>query len=880
MCIRDRWLSEEELLCESPAHPPGRAYVTVTANGEEAGDVLQFQFRTIPRVNLLSPQEGPSSGGTVVDVGGENTFFTDRTVCRFGLHNSATIYVHAHSLLCISPRASPGVYPVSIAMDGHHFEESGLRFHYLEDIHVMSLAPSYGWTTGGTNVTLRVDGLQSYAQSVRLMCVFGDHREVAVSVDVKAGSVVCSSPPAAQTSLEGSADDATVATVSVIASSGAVPAPSAQIFYYVVPVTVTAAIPDRGRQGTLVHVLGENYDGSFGLECRFGTHNTPATFVTPQRVDCYAPINGSGQVSVTILSGGKVPAWHTSAYFTFEQPIVLFSINPSSASYGASTTVTVTGQGFQPSSNLKCWFGELEKSATFLNSTHVRCSAPSHGADDVPVSIVQGDSASFNVLRFLYRAEILTPPLVPSEGSLYGGTLVSIKSNVSSTMTDLRCTFTSKETFHASSAAESDGDNVLCETPPSPGLTVGTVWMSLTKGGITVAEGAEFTFVKPPVVRTIHPQTSYIQAGERLFVFGENFALSNELACKFVSTINNTSVTVSARFISREKISCVTPVWQMPAATGFHASIHVTTNGIDFTSAGPQLVFQPAATISTVLPSAGSYTGGTVVTVSGVALPTENLACRFGTSLVAAWVTSRGQAVCISPPSSQGHVGYVPLHLTVDGRVVTSSAAEFTYIAVTGADTVARTAIQKRDATTKAMLVDERVLHEWDALTGLPSGPAINRLEPNNCSTSGTVEILVHGSRFISSPSLTCSFGGVHLEAIFVSDDLVRCMAPKHMPARVFLEVSNDGTEFSASGVAFTFHAEPSVLGIEPDHGPAEGSTPVTVIGNQFWRSSDLSCHFGNTAVPGLFLSSNQIKCWTPPMEGIGTTVQVKVRNL
>lgn len=877
------WLSEEKLLCESPAHPPGPAYVTVTVNGEQVGGVLQFQFRSPPRFNLLSPHKGPSSGGTVVDVSGENIFFTDRTACRFGGLHSATIYVHSHSLLCISPRASPGVYPMSIAMDGDHFEETGLSFHYLEDIHTMSLAPSYGWTTGGTNVTLRVHGIQSYAPIAQLMCVFGINREVAISVDAKAGSVVCSSPPAVQTSSTGFVDDATVTTVSVVASSSAMPTASAQIFYYVVPVTVIAAIPDRGRQGTLVHVFGENYDDNFGLECQFGTHNTPATFVTPQRVDCYAPANGSGQVEVTVLSGGKLPAWHTRAFFTFEQPIVLLSIDPTSGRYGASTTVTVTGQGFQPSSSLKCRFGGLEESATFLNSTHVRCIAPSQGIEDVPVSIVQGDSASFNVLRFLYREEILIPPLVPSEGSLYGGTLVSIKTNISSTMTELQCTFTSREAFHTSSAAEADGANVLCETPPSPGLTVGTVWLSLTKGGITVAEGAEFTFVKPPVVRTIHPRTSYIQNGERLFVLGENFASSNELACKFVSTINNASVTVSARFISRVKISCITPVWQMPAAPGVHVSVHVTTNGIDFTSGGPQLTFRPVTTISTVMPSAGPYIGGTVVTVSGEALPAENLVCRFGTSLVAAWMTSRGQAVCVSPPSPHGHVGSVPLHLTVDGRDVTSTAAAFIYsAAITEADTVAevaRTAIQKRDATTKITLANARVLYEWDALAGLPSGPAINHLEPNGCSISGAVEILVHGSKFISSPSLTCSFGGVHVEAIFVSVDLVRCMAPRHMPAHVFLEVSNDGMEFSASGVAFTFYTEPSVFGIEPNHGPAEGSTPVTVIGNQFMRSSDLSCLFGDTAVPGLFLSSNQIKCWTPPMEGIGTTIRVQVRH-
>lgn len=861
------WLSEEELLCESPPRPPGPAYVTVTANGEQAGGALQFQFRSLPRFNLLSPHEGPSSGGTVVNVGGENIFFTDRTECRFGFHNSATIYVHSHSLLCIAPRASPGIYPVSVAIDGNHFDETGLSFHYVDDINIISLAPSYGWTTGGTNVTLRVDGLHSYAQSVQFLCMFGVDREAAVSVDIKSGSVVCSSPSAAQTSLAGSVDDATVVTVSVVASSGTAPITSTQMFYYVVPVTVTSAIPDRGREGTLVHVFGENFDESFGLECLFGTQSTPATFVTPQRVDCYTPTNGTGQVGVNVLSGGMLPAWHTRALFTFEQPVVLLSLNPESGRYGVSTAVTVTGQGFQPSSDIKCRFGELEEPATFLNSTHVRCLAPSQGAAEVPVSITQEEIASMDVLRFIYRAEVLKPPLVPSEGSLYGGTLLSIQSNISAKMTDLRCTFTSKDAIRTSSAAETDEASVQCRTPPSPGLMVGTVWMSLTQGGITVAEGAEFMFVEPPVVRTIHPGTSYTQGGERLFVFGENFVSSKDLACKFVNTINHESVIVSAQFISRVKISCITPVWRMTASDGFRASVHVTTNGIDFTEGHPQLIFQPETILSTVMPSAGPPTGGTVVTVSGVALPTDNLACRFGTSLVAAWVTSRAQAICISPPALNGHVGSVSLDLTVDGRVLSSRGEAFTYVAATrGADTVATTAVQKGDDTT--------------SVAGFPSWPAISRLEPNSCSAAGIVEILVYGSNFISSPSLTCSFGGVHLEAVFVSVDVVRCTTPRHMPASVFLEVSNDGIAFSASGVAFTFHADPSVLGIEPDHGPTEGSTPVTVIGNHFRRSSALSCQFGDTAVPGRFLSSNQIKCWTPPMEGIGTAVKVKVRYL
>lgn len=870
-------LSAEELLCDSPTRSPGPVYVTVGVDGEQIDGILQVIIRPSTKVNLLSPYQGLASGGTVVELSG-NFFFTGLTVCRFGSNSVPATFVNSSSLVCVSPPSPPGVYPVSIAVDGEHYEDSGSSFHYLEEMQILSLTPTFGWTTGGTNITVRVAGIERYAQDASFLCVFGGHREAAVKVRVQEGTMVCTSPTPAQTSL-GKTVDMLSTTVSVVESSGAMSATAAELFHFVVPVTVTAVVPDHGPPDTPVQVLGEHFDASFGVECLFGNLKARATFVTSQRVDCHAPANQTGQLGVSVLSGGILPAWHARALFTFEQPVILLSLHPERGRHGESTLVTVTGRGFQPSTDFVCRFGELEAPGTFVNSTHSRCLAPPEGRGNVRVSFSARKEDAF--LLFFYETEAPVPRPVPSEGSLYGGTLITIRVDINSTTSHLRCNFASAEGVSTSSAVKTTSDTIQCRTPPSPGLTVGTAWMSLTQEGSVLAEGANFNFVKPPVVRSIHPQISYKKHEERLVISGENFVPSNELGCKFASTLGQTAAFSFAQFISHTKISCVTPHWDTVPATGIRVSVSVTTNGVDYTPGGPTFMFQPAAKMLVVSPSAGVATGGTPVFISGVWLPREQLSCLFGTSTVSAWVMSDSQVVCISPTMPGGYEGQVPLHLTVDGRIVTARGAVFTYVpAQSRTDPILSTAVYRDDDGAARHLMGLYGRREQNVLAGIFSTPSISRFGPPSCSSSGYVDILIHGSNFWGSPTLTCSFGGVYRNATFLSDVAIKCVAPRHVPGEVLLEVSNDGKTFSTSGMTFRFHSDPTILSIDPPHGPMKGSTLVTITGTQFRNSSNVTCRFGDTTVPGIYLSSNQMECWTPPMERMGTAVKVEVSPL
>ncbi|CAM9097538.1 unnamed protein product, partial [Hapterophycus canaliculatus] len=863
-------LSDQDLLCESPPRPPGPAFITVAADGKQIDGSTEIVIRSSAHVSLLSPWQGPASGGTVVDLTGNNFFYSGSTVCRIGSYNVPATFVNSHSLLCATPRSPPGSYPISIAFDGEHFEDSGLNFRYLEEMTVMSLTPSLGWTTGGTNVSVRITGLQSYGQDAAFFCQFGSHLEAAIKVNVTNGSLVCSSPTQRQ-ALQGEFNnDLMKTTVSIVDSSGVALVTSTAKFCFVEPVIVTAVVPDRGPPGTHVHVLGEKFDDSFGLECLFGNVTnvrTRATLVTSERLDCRTTVGRTGPASVRLLIGGALTALHTRASFTFEQPIVLLSLEPESGRHGESTAVKIRGRGFQPSTDLVCWFGELEAFATVVSSTEVRCHTPPQGRGRVRVSLSAWQKHSSEMsLFFSYETEAFVPRLVPAEGSVYGGTLVTIQMDIHSTETDLRCTFTSKDGINASSAVKVEGDSMKCKTPPSPGLSAGYAWMSLTEGGTTVAGGARFSFFNPPVVRSIHPQSIYKQDGARLEISGENFFSSKELACKFSTVLKHGAVSAPAQFISPTKIACITPVWDNVLTAGIQIVVDVTVNGVDFTSGGPAFSFQPAA-ISTVWPSSGSASGGTPVTVFGSSFAREQVSCVFGTSTVSAWVMTPSRAVCISPTATQGFEGRVPFHLAIDGRIATSRAAAFTYVSAQPRTDPIRTNMRGYDRREKG------------AFFGVPLIPSISSLEPSSCSSSGDVNIVVHGSNFESSPTITCSFGGVYSRATFLSSVAVQCVAPRHMPAEVLLEVSNAGTAFSTSGLTFRFHSDLSVFFMEPSQGSIDRSTLARITGSQFRQSSNLTCRFGETAVPGLYLSSNQVECWTPPMESIGAVVEVQVSN-
>lgn len=858
-------ISDTELACESPSCTPGLVYTSVLVDGIQAEGVLQYYVKPSTHVIGLTPNEGPAFRNTAVEVKGDNFFFTGRSACRFGLSDVPATFVNSNVFLCVSPSIGPGLYPVSIALDGENFEDSGLYFRYLDNINVVSLLPTYGWTTGGTRIVLHVTGIQKFKNSNSLFCLFGESREPPLIVDFTSGRVVCTSPSLPQASPE----TETPASVPVSIGTGLYSTSSSEIFTYVVPTTVVAVIPDRGQAGSRVQIIGENFHERFNLQCQFGMHRTPATFVTPRRIDCHAPDDIHGQFNVSVLTGEFLTALYTMAKFELEQPSVLLAIDPVSGGYDETTEVSVSGSGFQPSADLMCRFGQVDMPAVFVNSSFLLCSAPPQKRDRVKVSTsLRGEISSVNSVIFWYNMDSVIFRVFPSQGSLYGGTVVKIVGNLDPTLVGSSCIFTLANSSSTFSPLESNDGIPFCRTPPSPGLVAGAVVVGVFHNGRKIASGPSFQYFNPPTVHSIHPKMSYKRDGEQLVVIGQHFLASRDLACRFTNINTDECAFASALFISASKMSCIIPV-RHPAltTTGTRINVDITTNGVDYTSEGLALFLSPTVTISRVSPESGPINGGTPIAIYGMPIPDEkNLACRFGELVVPAWSISNDRVVCISPMASNRLGGSVMLNIMADSQEITTVGISFKYLPKVSVVSTSWGISSKQHETATV----RKRSHTEQSI------PSVIRCEPTAVS-SGNEEVIVRGLDFVRTSMLTCSFGGVYVNAQFMSDEVIKCVAPQHAPDIISLQVSNDGITFSKSRVSFRFQLDPMIISIEPTHGLAQSQQLVTILGNNFYNSSSIACRFGATPVPGFYVSSSKILCRAPPFEETGTGVQVQV---
>jgi hypothetical protein len=52
--------------------------------------------------------------------------------------------------------------------------------------------------------------------------------------------------------------------------------------------------------------------------------------------------------------------------------------------------------------------------------------------------------------------------------------------------------------------------------------------------------------------------------------------------------------------------------------------------------------------------------------------------------------------------------------------------------------------------------------------------------------------------------------------------------------------------------------------------GPVSGGTKVTAIGSNFRDTKNITCKFNETVVPGVFKSTSEIECYSPPNDKPG----------
>ncbi|MFD7229381.1 IPT/TIG domain-containing protein [Streptomyces sp. NPDC059881] len=328
-----------------------------------------------PALTGLSPNQGPTAGGTTVTLTGTN--LGDVTTVRFGTTAAAFTIVSATQITATAPPGSAGNVQVTATSPGG--TSGGLAYYYVALPTLTAVSPGQGPVAGGTAVTLTGTNLADVT-TVR----FGT--TTAASTVVSATQINAVAPPVPG----GSPGPAQVTATSPGGTSGGL------AYYYVALPTLTAVSPGQGPTagGTAVTLTGTNLLNATTV--RFGATSAAFSVVSATQITATAPPGSTGFAQVTVITPGGTGG---GAAFQYVALPTLTSLSPNQGPPTGGTTVTLTGTNLGDVTAVR--FGTTAAAFTIVSATQITATAPTGSAGAVQVTATSpgGTSAGLTYTR-------------------------------------------------------------------------------------------------------------------------------------------------------------------------------------------------------------------------------------------------------------------------------------------------------------------------------------------------------------------------------------------------------------------------------------------------------------------------------------------------
>ena len=318
--------------------------------------------------------------------------------------------------------------------------------------------------------------------------------------------------------------------------------------------------------------------------------------------------------------------------------------------------------------------------------------------------------------------------------------------------------------------------------------------------------------------------------------------------------------------------------------------------------------YEAQLAVMSINPAQGPTSGGTPVTITGVAF-TGATAVKFGNTSVAFHVDSDTQITATSPAGT----GVVDVAVTTAaGTSLPSTADHFSYtvtvtgitpaqgpvtgntpVTITGTGFTGATAVKfgSTAAVTFAVLSDTQITATSPAGTGIVDitvtgaagtsaksaadlfqyAPVVTAISPAQGPAAGGTQITITGAGF--SGATAVKFGSTAATTFrVVSDSQVTATSPAGSGAVDVTVVTPNGTSLTSSADHFTYAA---AAGISPAQGPVTGGTQVTINGAGFTGAT--AVNFGSTPGTSLIVNSDtQITVTSPAGAGaVNVTVTI-----
>ncbi|HEY1221700.1 MAG TPA: IPT/TIG domain-containing protein [Bryobacteraceae bacterium] len=241
---------------------------------------------TAPTVSGVSPNSGPTAGGTAVTITGTN-FAAGATVTFGGTAATNVVVVSGTQITATAPAGSAGAVTVTVTVSGQSGSLAS-GFTYAGGPTVSGVSPNIGPTAGGTAVTITGTNFAAGAT-----VTFGG--TAATNVVVVSGTQITATTPA------GIAGAVTV-MVTVNGQSGSL----ANGFTYAGSPTVSGVSPNTGSTagGTAVTITGTSF-GTGATVTFGGTAATNVALMNSTTITATTPAGSVGTVAVTVTVNGQ-----------------------------------------------------------------------------------------------------------------------------------------------------------------------------------------------------------------------------------------------------------------------------------------------------------------------------------------------------------------------------------------------------------------------------------------------------------------------------------------------------------------------------------------------------------------------------------------------
>ena len=450
------------------------------------------------------------------------------------------------------------------------------------------------------------------------------------------------------------------------------------------------------------------------------------------------------------------------------------------------------------------------------------------GTVSVEVSINGGHDFSVSGMIFQYLPIAVVSMIIPPHGPINGGTEISVHGDNFEQVSTISCLFWSasnsgNDTLAIYKTSYVSKSLIKCITPPS--FWVGDVFVAVSNNGQGALESldnlrsfsSKFTYYEQTQVNALVPVSGPAKGNFTVQVFGGPFISSGSFHCKFGEAI------VIGLFISEQEAACKSP----PNHAGIQP-FDISMNGYDFTSIGYPFIYHDNVRITEINPKSGpAFAAGTLVRVHGEGfLNSTSTLCRFGDIEVPAIFVNHQLLHCHSPPIDKVNLRWLSLSKqyvcgshTCDGHLLFSGSHHYP---------IYQGKIVEVDVTNNGQdFTDNGVsfLYQYDV--------EIKRVQNSVGPRTGGTPIFVTGLGFVNSTSISCRLGQQIVKAFFLTQESILCFSPSHSHAEIqypyeanqfrkgqlvmhlrpegapnnvfFLEVSNNGVDFSSSGSIFEY---------------------------------------------------------------------------